>query len=279
MNKNEKVIPLLVLIISLGIQIHFSIITYTLVPIILCFIFRIKPRFRTLLYCLGVCLVCFFPFVLYKYNTFQGIDFGDRTFREHNWISIALIPFMSHTLDGIFNMNGFWRLQLFPKHISWIYFLSLVVPFGFLLLKVIFNLKTVGLEAYKKEIIFLSQFYIPALIFDIAQPFECKTPHSWYSFIFIVPHVNLTALFLSTIYSKIKNSNLQRTVIFSGISLLLFMTVDAFLQTKTFKTNVKGNYIGDGVYLEAKRPIFSGRAHSLISNNVPPRCLYFLIPK
>ena len=214
-------------------------------PIILCIIFGIKPSFKTFLYTFGICLICFFPFALYKYKTFQGIDFGESTFVPHNWKSISLIPFMGNTLDGIFSRNGFWRLQHFPKLISVIYFLSLVIPFCYLLFQVVSNLKKFGIERFKKETIFLLQFYIPALIYDITNPFEGPTPHNWYSFIFIISHANLTALFLSTIYSKFKNSNLQRTVIFSGISLLLFMTIDAFLQTKTFKTNAKGNLLSD----------------------------------
>jgi hypothetical protein len=61
-NKNEKAVPFIILFICLGIQIHLSIATFLLIPIISAVIFKIKISFKTILKILIVGLICFLPF-------------------------------------------------------------------------------------------------------------------------------------------------------------------------------------------------------------------------
>ena len=66
---NEKVLPFIAIIISLGVQIHFSLATYLLVPIISAILFRIKISLKVVIKAILLALVCFLPFIFHINNS------------------------------------------------------------------------------------------------------------------------------------------------------------------------------------------------------------------
>ena len=63
LNKNEKAVPLIIFVVSLGIQIHLSIATFLLAPFISGLIFKIKVSVKTILKTILLSLITFSPFL------------------------------------------------------------------------------------------------------------------------------------------------------------------------------------------------------------------------
>jgi len=71
LNKNERALPLIGLIVSLGIQIHLSIATFLLVPLLWSGIFRINISIKTVFKTILVSLITFLPFIYYFFNSYK----------------------------------------------------------------------------------------------------------------------------------------------------------------------------------------------------------------
>ena len=200
LNKSTKFFPLIVLVLSLAVQLHYSIATYIFVPILIIFIFRIKIPLKSILISIFILLVCFSPYFIYKNKTFEPNVIGSGTFEKQNDHSISNIVSIitaQNTLKRMTFQNGVNKWELFRYNYAFINYLIISVCFYYFLFFVIKNSARKKFQACKKESILLLLFYIPALIYGIANPHKS---HQWYNYIFILPVTILIAVFISHLY-------------------------------------------------------------------------------
>jgi hypothetical protein len=191
LNKNEKALPLIALFIFLGMQIHMSIATYLLVPIVAGFIFRIKISLKTIIKIVLIGLICFSPFYYdlnHSYKAPLSINHVTKFDPFVSFIEPFKILFTQNTINrlgdfsvGQSNMANFLGISDLYTTIQ----LTLINgSFLGLILVIFYKIRKRDVENGKKELMVLLLFYCPALIYDLIRPWSV---HYWYNYIFILP--------------------------------------------------------------------------------------------
>ena len=221
--------------ISLGIQMHFSMATYYLTVISACLIFQIKFNWKTLTTALILTGLCFFPYLLYKSFVYESNIKITEHFFNQDFSLLRLIKTItvSNVLERITLHAHLYNFYAISKNIpAFEYAFSLICFYG-LSAATTFNFLNNGFEACKKDISILLTFYIPAIVYEIMNP---ETGwHFWHYFIFVIPMILIKSRFVFFIISNLKNSVSKNFIIatfFMMISLLAYENL-----TKTHKLN------------------------------------------
>jgi hypothetical protein len=189
LNKNLKAFVLMLLIITLAAQIHFSIATYYLVVIAGVAVFRIKIPLKTVFISTLLVVICYSPYIIYKNQYFEATIPPRAVSKAKEDLSISLKNFLNvisvHKTINRVSLDGWSYTTPFymkPVNYSWLQYGLLFSGFYGLVLFVGFSAYKKGIESYKKEISLILLFYFPALIFAYISP---TLKHWWYILIFL----------------------------------------------------------------------------------------------
>ena len=235
LNQNFKYLPLILLVLSLAIQLHFSVSTFYAVLLVNLILFKVKIPWRFIWISFLVLLLCFAPYFAYQklyyitanvwtlkgINTISGI-------KEWSLSEILKIVFLEKTILRLTYFNGLSFWVAFSNKTSAIYFYLIYLSLFFY----VFNIFNKGIQLCKKEISVLSCFIIPALIYEIIHP---KFDHNWYSYIFILPLFLIVSVAITELYRII--GKISRIVLASGLIILMCnLLFDAFVDLEKYKT-------------------------------------------
>jgi hypothetical protein len=191
-NKNTKVLPFIILTLSLAIQIHYSISSFYLILLVAILICKIKIPFKTIIISLLTAGICFLPYAIYKQQTFipvkDGLKFR-KNFHLGNVSSVlefSKIIFAVNSINRVSSYNDVkgncWKRPFYSKNISKLFYYLTLISFYFLLIYLLLSIKNGTFHRYKKETTIWVCFYIPAIIYEILGVQLC---HYWYNNIFI----------------------------------------------------------------------------------------------
>jgi hypothetical protein len=224
--RNEKIVPLLVLIWSLGIQFHYQMSIYILLPVLMAVIFKIRISKKSYLLSLIIVIICFLPYGIYKlkfHSPPPGFPVYDLNLYD-SFIkkTVKSIP-VQNTIENLFSKQPFdmhWYVSEELKDFQRISF-SFVVYFLIFFLG--FKCHKNGKEKYVKEISLISLFYIPAFIYELIGPHTLV--NFWYNYVFILPKTYIIAYFLILSFKSINNKALKIGGLFVFLVLFLYLAL------------------------------------------------------
>ena len=167
--RNPVIFPLLLFLICLAIQIHYSVATYFLVLIAVIIFFRIKVPLRHLFTATLYALLALSPYLVYKETTFEPEVITHEKFFEYKDNPIKTLT-LQKTLRRLAYQSG--TEPMFgssPLH-SKVRFVSLCFGFYGLIAFIGINSIQKNLRPCINEKTLLLLFYIPALIYEILSP-------------------------------------------------------------------------------------------------------------
>tara|TARA_B100000686_G_scaffold351570_1_gene450730 strand:+ start:1844 stop:4048 length:2205 start_codon:yes stop_codon:yes gene_type:complete len=211
LKKNYRIIPWMTLLLSLSIQIHYSMIVFFIPPLVIGLTFKIPITWKVFLKSLFFGGICFIPYFLYKTQTFIPNIFAV----PEMWKTTDL-PSWEAFIKPIFIQNSIQRI-VSPLGLSYRAGLSIVI-FS-LILYAIVGARKRGVHAYSKEITLLVLLCIPAFAYEIAKP---TTNHYWYRYIFIVPTVLIIVSFFCNLFKIFSQPIIRSGITFLGIFLIIF---------------------------------------------------------
>ncbi len=222
--ENNKSLLLLVLLICLTLQFHFSIITYVIAPIILALIFKIRIPIKIIFAGIAIVGICFVPYLIYKKQTFVPTNVGgiqSHGVPDFSSISSSIKTIaIQGTITRIVKSYGLIsRDNEIPKQFFVFFRVFLSISFYFLVFHVFSGGFKNALENRRKEIIVLSMFYFPSLSYEMYGPY---IGHYWYEYIFVVPQSLVMGLFLTVLSEKIASSKFK-TIYLSGVGFSLIL--------------------------------------------------------
>jgi len=229
--------------ICLGIQFHYSVITYLLPVFFVLAFYRIKVRPKVLVISLLLIAVCFLPYAIHKKQIHIPNNWGDSvTFKNPEPLDlgkIAKMVFIQNTIERVANVKSFRNGKEHSNNFKKIRWFVLFFCFYFMLIATIFRARAKGIEACKKEIIVLSLFYFPALAYEIAKPF---TGHFWYAYIFIVPQMLIVAMTIVSIYQLSQKPTAKVLVSCIGFSYLIYFSHHTVTFAQDFLSDAQKNF-------------------------------------
>ncbi len=237
LNQNYKYLPLAFLVLSLSIQLHFSISTFYAVLLVNLILFRAKVSWRFIWISLLVLTVCFAPYFAYK--NFYYMSSKTWIFQGAETIKGVSVWSLSEILKVVFLKKTILRLTYFNGLSYWVPFSNNAVAVYFFLIYstlfiYVFNIFKKGVQFCKKEISVFSCFFIPALIYEIIHP---KFNHNWYSYIFILPLFLIVSIAITDLYKSI--SQFKRIGLITGLAILICILIsDAFVHLEKYKKTV-----------------------------------------
>ena len=235
---NSKVIPFIVLTLSLAIQIHYSIATYFLILIILGLIFRLKVPLKIILASLVVIVVCLLPYAIHKNMFFTPTNAGHKNTLVNQdfsspWVNFKVLSLL-HTFNYLNEMGtSILGTPDFPRVVRVGMNLLTAAAFYVLFFIVLIKYKNKDWRSCKKETAVLIIFWAPAFLYGIVNPMQ---GHLWYGFIFVVPQALLLSVVITTIYRRIlyKHHKIAYLIV---IAILFFIVT---ISTKRHTTAVLG---------------------------------------
>jgi hypothetical protein len=232
---NLKAFILSFVILFIGIQIHYQIAIYFLVPLFLALIYKIKIPIKTIVFILFAAAICFTPYLIYKSKTFipetPGVRVTQPIFEDFSTEKLFKIVTIQNTLFNLTNGKRFDTSQPMPEKIGKIHYWILSAIVYYFLIYSFLNLRKKGVQNCHKEIIVTIMFFLPALLYEIISP---TRGHYWYRYIFIVPQSVLTGL-VATYLLNSTNKGFRKF----GLSAIVFafLAISAILAFKfTYKT-------------------------------------------
>jgi hypothetical protein len=230
-NRNIKFLPIIILIVSLGVQLHFSFSTFYLAPILLIFLFRIKIPVKTILMSIVGAAICFSPYVIYLKQTINPKFETIGTFEKPNSFIEKTIkfPFVADTINKMTFRNGLRRSFYFDEKIATIYYALTFFSMCFLVWKIYKISQEKGFQKTNKETSLFLVFYAPALIYEVINPVGySKNPHNWYTFIFIIPQMLFIAFFLASSLQTIKVKWGKFLFQFTTLGIIILVALNAY---------------------------------------------------
>jgi hypothetical protein len=228
--KNTKVLPFIILTLSLAIQIHYSISSFYLILLIAILICKIKVPFRTTILSLLTAGICFLPYAIYKQQTF--IPVGDGLKLKENFylgdassvLGLSKIIFAVNSIHRVSSYNdakgSCWKRTFYYKNISKLFYYLTLISFYFLLIYLLLRIRNGTFHRHKKEAIIWVCFYIPAIIYEILGVQLC---HYWYNNIFIFIQAILITYPLNLIIQQDKAR--IRVAFAAGILAIVVFTI------------------------------------------------------
>ncbi len=218
--KNTKYFPVIIFIISLGIQMHFSMATYYLIPFLVLIFFKIKINQKDVFLTLILLALCFLPYFIYKQQFYEtNIKITEAFFKqEFNFLKVFEIVSLQNLFVRINQGTSLFKFYGFPEYIPRVsYFFSLISFWGLVIFSAQ-NFRKSGLESCRKEVVLLIAFYIPAIIYEITNPPTLW--HFWHYFIFIIPVILLKARFIFLVIQSFSAKLFQNVFCFLIIAAL-----------------------------------------------------------
>ena len=235
--RNEKCVPWLVLILSLGVQLHYQIATYILIPVLLTLIFKIKISKKSIFLSLMILSICFLPYGIYKIKTFmpqlKGFAVFSPNLNDSFFIKVTKAIPVQLTIERLFLMEPFEMIWYAPKEIKILGRIGFSLAFYFLILFIGIQSHRYGKEKYNKEISLIILFYTPALIFELINPIHL---HYWYNYIFILPKTYIVTYVIILTFNSVRHRILKIGILFSLIIFFVWLSLHAFqVTTKALK--------------------------------------------
>ncbi len=256
LNKNEKFLPLIALVVSLGVQIHLSIAIFLTVPIAWILIFRIKISLKTIFSTILVVLICFSPFLFYLSEAYIP-NIQTKSVTKIDPFSSFIEPIkvigVQNTLErladhgiGIGNMSNFLGVPKFQGYIKSVILNSSL--FG-LIFFVFLSFKRKEFDRLQKPLLIVFLFYLPALIYDFIRPVQM---HFWYNYVFILPTALLVSLAITTLYEAVKPKALKISINLTTFLLILYFALFNTNYFYSVKQDIQ-NFVSIGDYQNFKQ--------------------------
>ena len=198
----------IILVLSLGIQFHYSMAILYLVPVVLLFVFKIAISRKVIIKSLAVGVFCFLPYVVHKMTIYEPEKSGNiGTFNKLNWInplSVLKAVGVQNEITRISSSEAFypipWRNNLNEdKESKLLRRLVLSFVFYFLTFFLIIKFKNSKIEKYRREVTIFVLFYIPTFTYEIVKPF---TVHHWYVYVLIFPTILVLSWFVDFVVKE-----------------------------------------------------------------------------
>ena len=109
-----KGIPWIVLVLSLGVQFHYSMAVYALVPISVSFLYKIRPTKKIITKSIIVGILAFSPYMMFKLQTFEPTNDGSvATFNRPDITVLEIVKVVSlqNTLQRITHSSPFPKIE------------------------------------------------------------------------------------------------------------------------------------------------------------------------
>jgi hypothetical protein len=252
--KRLNAFPIIFLAVALGTQLHYSIVTFYVAPILLLIIFRVKIPIKYIVITLFSLILVFTPYIFYNFQTFIPAPSAQTSFqilklKEALSLSeIISLVFVKQTILRLTYFNGVDPRRLFTDYAVFISYFLFYATLTFWVIKFYLN----GIKEHKKEFIIFSIFYIPALIYGISKPF---LSHLWYCHIFVFPLFILLSIFINSFLADLKLSSLKFFWLLCVTFIILFFSQNTFYEFKSFKSNIlkkdlKFNYRNSNILFE-----------------------------
>jgi hypothetical protein len=221
--KESKYLIWILLTILLGVQLHFSIATYAVAPILLVVLLRKKISLRTIVAGLIVAGICFLPFLIHKSRDYvpnqAGVSIKQKL--DTSFIGLVKIVSVQNTISRLAHSQPFedrksskFMLDLFQFCFS--------IAFYSLFFIIVQKIRKQGVNNCTKELIIFSSFYFPALIYEIFNPWNL---HFWYQYIFILPEALVIALFILSIQKNVSGFLKSVLILLVVVSISYFQTL------------------------------------------------------
>ncbi len=233
--EDEKAFPLIVLVVSLGIQLHYSMATFYAIPLILIFLYKIKISRKYILTTLFILLLVFLPYFFYKAQTFipsPPIKNQFALLKIGSFLSLGElldVVFLKKTMLRITYYNGMENRRLFSNWVVLIYYFLIYFALAYWVFKIFKK----GIQSYKKEFAIFLTFYIPAFFYEIARPYMA---HLWYCYIFIFPTFIIVSLFFCEVFKDLKSPGLKVIFVCLTAAFTLFITKDTYTEFNEYRT-------------------------------------------
>ncbi len=243
-NRNIKFLPFIILIVSLGIQIHYSFATFYLAPILLLFFLRLKGSLKQILLSVFFAAICFTPYSLYLKQTITPqVEGSANTFKSPNisYFERAIkFPFVANTIEKMTFKNGISRTYYMDKKVAAFYYVLTLLSLLFISWQIYQKAKEKGIQSASKEVTLFVVFYGPALIYEITNPVGWNAfPHNWYTFIFVLPQMILIALFLVWLFQRIKKKWMQGSFILATMCVIIFLGFNSYADVRASSLKLK----------------------------------------
>jgi hypothetical protein len=235
--KRLNTFPIIFLSVTLGTQLHYSMATFYLAPILLSIIFRVRIPIKYIFITLFSLILVFTPYLLYKFQTFIPTPSISSSFQilkikeAFSLKEIISLIFVKQTILRLTYSNGLDAKRLFTDFAVFISYFLFYATLIFWVVKFYLN----GIKKYKKEFIIFITFYLPALIYGIAKPFVA---HLWYCYIFFFPLFILLSSFINCFLDDIKFPSLKLFWLLCVTCIVLFFTKITFYELREFKNNI-----------------------------------------
>lgn len=262
-NGNSKILPLMLLIISLGIQIHYSMVTYYLIPVAIIALFRKKIIKKTYLISIIVLAICFTPFAIYKSQTFGANNIGHKSsidqpsfqsFKDIKFLfienTIARVAYGNSTKSPVvFSEKGVKFEKPDSKFLNYtLLTLGVYFLFGFVILKTLRE----GILSCTKEAVVLLCFYTPALIYELTLK---NVEFIHYTYILLIQQSMVISIFIVYLFQYFK-SKWARALFASSIFVLIaYLTGETMEETNKIVSSQKTRL--DGTYENSKHLLAS----------------------
>ncbi len=206
------------IVVCLGIQFHYSVVTYAFVVIFVLAFFKIRIGPKVLIVSLFSILMCLLPYGVYKSQNHVPNNVGeDLSFEEQEPSVLGKIIKMvivQNTIRRISDDRSFFKgndhSDVF-KELNWF---VLSFCFYFMVVTTTVRAKKSGIDSCRKEIVVLAMFYIPSLIYELSHPYK---GHFWYTYIFAVSQILIVVMTIAFIFRWAQKASVK--VFFSSVFL------------------------------------------------------------
>jgi hypothetical protein len=229
LNKNDKAVPWMVLIFSLGIQFHYQTLTYLIIPILFALIFKIKVSKKSVITSVVILAICFLPYAIYKSNMFipknKGFKVYNYSLDAEKLKQLALTLSLQKTIQRLYTIYPFDLNLSVPQDIKTFNRVGFSFAlYSFIIYTLIKAYKN-GKESCKKNIAVLLLFYIPALIYEYLTPIHL---HFWYNHIFALPKSLILASFFILAYKFARQRIIKTGILLGFFIVYVFFTLNAY---------------------------------------------------
>jgi hypothetical protein len=227
--KDPKYLLWILLTILLGIQFHFSIATYAVLPIFLIILFQKKIPGKTVLAGLIIAGICFLPFIIHKTRDFVPDQAGVSIKRklDTSFVGVIKIALVQNTISRLAHSQAFEKGNA-SKAMLDLFHIGFSIIFYSLIFIVAQKIRKQGIKNCTNELIILLSFYFPALIYEVFNPWKL---HFWYQYIFILPEALVLSFFILSIYRFVR-SFLKVSLIFLVVIFISYLQILSFKYTK-----------------------------------------------
>ncbi len=203
-------------IICLGIQFHYTVVTYSFVVVFIVALFKIPIRLKAMVVALILISICLLPYEIHKLRSHTPNNAGESlTFKENEPFSLGKvikIASIQNTISRITEEKSFFygtdHSDIFKK-INWF---VLSFCFYYMVIMTVVGAKKGGIKSCQKEIAVLAMFYIPGLMYEISRP---QYGHFWYVYIFIIPQILILSMTAIAIFQWFRQISVK--AVFAGI--------------------------------------------------------------